>query len=53
MIVAENLTYTYVDAHCRAITRLRVAVGPKGGGRPAPQGYLRTVRDVAWQAACG
>lgn len=59
MIVAENLTYTYANAHRPAITDLRVAVGtgeivgfpgPNVGGKSAPQGSLRTIRDVAWQA---
>jgi ABC-type multidrug transport system ATPase subunit len=61
MIVAENLTYTYANAHRPAITESRVAVGTgeivgflglNGAGKSTIQGSLRTIRDVAWQAAC-
>ena len=47
MIVGENLTYTYANAHRPATTDLRVAVGtgeilgfpgPNGAASPRPRG---------------
>ena len=60
MIVAGNLTYTYANARRPAITELRIAVGsgeivgfrgPNRSSKSAPQGSLRAICDVAWQAA--
>ena len=61
MIVAENLSYSYANTDRAAISDLRFEVrageivgflGPNGAGKSTTQGSSRTIRDVAWQAAC-